>query len=48
VAIEPATGFLLLTTAVTIGGVVAGTILSALWFIRVLRRSGLRIRFSQV
>lgn len=48
VAIEPATVFLLLTTAVTIGGVVAGTILSALWFIRVLRRSGLRIRFSQV
>jgi hypothetical protein len=48
VAIEPAAVFLLLTTAVTIGGVVAGTILSALWFIRVLRRSGLRIRFSQV
>ena len=48
VAIEPATVFLLLTTAVTIGGVVLGTILSALWFIRVLRRSGLRIRFSQV
>ncbi len=48
VAIEPATVFLLLTTAVTIGGVVAGTILSALWFIRVLRRSGLRVRFSQV
>ena len=48
VAIEPATTFLLLTTAVTIGGVVAGTILSALWFIRVLRRSGLRVRFSQI
>jgi hypothetical protein len=48
VAIEPATVFLLLTTAVTIGGVVAGTILSALWFIRMLRRSGLRVRFSQV
>jgi hypothetical protein len=48
VAIEPATAFLLLTTAVTIGGVVAGSILSALWFIRVLRRSGLRVRFSQV
>ena len=48
VAIEPATVFLLLTSAVTIGGVVAGTILSAQWFIRVLRRSGLRLRFSQV
>src|SRR5207302_8393526 len=36
VAIEPATVFLLLTTAVTIGGVVAGTIFSALWFSRVL------------
>jgi hypothetical protein len=47
VAIEPAAVFLLLTTAVTIGGVVAGTILSALWFIQVLRRSGLRVRFSQ-
>jgi hypothetical protein len=39
--------FLLLTTAVTIGGVVAGTFLSALWFMRVLRRSGLRVRFAQ-
>jgi len=45
-AIESAKVFLLLTTAVTIGGVVAGTFLSALWFIRVLRRSGLRIRFT--
>jgi hypothetical protein len=39
--------FLLLTTAVTVGGVVAGTCLSALWFVRVLRRSGLRVRFAQ-
>jgi hypothetical protein len=46
-AIEPATVFLLLTTAVTIGGVVAGTLLSALWFIRTLRRCGLRVRFTQ-
>ena len=45
-AIEPVRVFLLLTTAVTIGGVVAGTFLSALWFIRVLRRSGLRVRFT--
>ena len=45
-AIEPVRVFLLLTTAVTVGGVVAGTVLSALWFIRVLRRSGLRVRFA--
>jgi hypothetical protein len=46
-AVAPVTVFLLLTTVVTVGGVVAGTILSALWFIRVLRRSGLRVRFTQ-
>lgn len=45
-AVEPARVFLLLTTAVTVGGVVAGTVLSALWFIRMLRRSGLRVRFA--
>jgi hypothetical protein len=45
-AIEPVKVFLLLTTAVTMGGVVAGTFLSTLWFIRVLRRSGLRVRFT--
>jgi small neutral amino acid transporter SnatA (MarC family) len=39
--------FLLLTTAVSIGGVVAGTFLSSVWFVRVLRRSGLRVRFAQ-
>ena len=39
--------FLLLTTAVTIGGVVAGTFLSAFWFFRVLHRFGLRVRFAQ-
>jgi hypothetical protein len=44
-ALEPAKAFLLLTTAVTIGGVVAGTFLSAVWFFRVLRRFGLRVRF---
>ena len=46
-AFEPVQLFLLLTTAVTVGGVVAGTVLSALWFARVLRRSGLRVRFAQ-
>lgn len=38
----------LLTTAVTVGGVVAGAFLSALWFVRVLRRLGLHVRFIQV
>jgi hypothetical protein len=38
--------FLVLTTAVTVGIVVAGAGLSALWFVMVVRRSGLRIRFA--
>ena len=46
-ALEPVKVFLLLTTAVTIGGVVAGTFLSAFWFFRVLRRFGLHVRFAQ-
>ena len=47
IAIEPAELFLLLTTAVTIGGVITGTVLSVLWFFRMLRRSGLRLHFAQ-
>jgi hypothetical protein len=46
-ALESVKVFLLLTTAVTLGGVVAGTFLSAVWFFRVLRRFGLRVRFAQ-
>ena len=46
-ALEPVKAFLLLSTAVTVGGVVAGTGASALWFFRVLRRCGLRVRFAQ-
>jgi hypothetical protein len=38
--------FLLLTTAVTMGIVVAGAGMSALWFVAVIRRSGLRVRFA--
>ena len=38
----------LLTTAVTVGGVAAGAFLSALWFVRVLRRLGLHVCFIQV
>jgi uncharacterized membrane protein len=47
-ALEPTTVFLLLTTVVTVVGVAAGTALSVLWFIRMLRRCGLRVRFGQV
>jgi hypothetical protein len=45
--VEPAPVFLLLTTVVTIAGTAAGTLLSVLWFIRMLRRCGLRVRFGQ-
>jgi hypothetical protein len=46
-AVEPASVFLLFTTVATIAGVAAGTVLSVLWFIRMLRRCGLRVRFRQ-
>jgi hypothetical protein len=46
-ALEPVKVFMLLTTAVTVGGVIAGTAASAFWFFRVLRRFGLRVRFAQ-
>jgi hypothetical protein len=45
--VEPATVFLLLTTVVTVAGVAAGTGASVVWFVRMLRRSGLRVRFGQ-
>jgi hypothetical protein len=44
---EPVSVFLLLTTAVTIALVVAGIGASALWFLSVLRRLGLRLCFAQ-
>ena len=46
-AAVPAPVFLLLTTVVTVAGVAAGTLLSVLWFIQMLRRCGLRVRFGQ-
>jgi uncharacterized membrane protein len=46
-AVEPTPVFLLLTTVVTVAGSAAGTLLSVLWFIRMLRRCGLRVRFGQ-
>jgi hypothetical protein len=45
-ALEPVKVFMLLTTVVTLGGIIAGTGASALWFFRVLRRHGLRVRFA--
>jgi hypothetical protein len=46
-ALEPAMVFLLLTTVVTVAGVAGGTCLSVVWFIRMLRRCDLRVRFGQ-
>jgi hypothetical protein len=43
---EPTKMFLLLSTAVTAALVVAGTCTSTLWFLSVLRRLGLRLRFA--
>jgi hypothetical protein len=43
---EPAGTFLMLSTAATIALVVAGTGASTLWFLSVLRRLGLRLRFA--
>ncbi len=45
-ATETTKVFLLLTTIVTIGGTAVGIFLSLLWFIRVLRRFGLHVRFA--
>lgn len=45
-AFEPASVFLPLTTVVTVAGVAVGTAASVVWFIRMLRRSGLRVRFG--
>jgi hypothetical protein len=46
-AVAPASMVLLLATVVMVGGVAAGALVSAFWFIRVIRRSGLRVRFTQ-
>jgi hypothetical protein len=44
--LEPVAVFLLLTTVVTVAGIGAGTLASVVWFIRMLRRSGLRVSFG--
>ena len=43
---EPTKTFLMLSTAATAALVVAGTGASTLWFLSVLRRLGLRLRFA--
>ena len=43
---EPAKVFLMLSTAATVALVVAGTGASTLWFLQVLGRLGLRLRFA--
>jgi hypothetical protein len=43
---EPTKTFLMLSTAATVALVVAGTGASTLWFLLVLRRLGLRLRFA--
>jgi hypothetical protein len=45
--VEPASVFLWLATVVTVAGVAAGTVASVVWFTRMLRRCGLRVRFGQ-
>jgi hypothetical protein len=44
--LEPTAVFLVLTTVVTIAGTAAGIMASVVWFIRMVRRSGLRVRFG--
>jgi hypothetical protein len=46
-AVEPARVFLLLTSILTVGGVVVGSVVSLLWFARVLRCFELQVRFVQ-
>ena len=43
---EPVSVFLMLSTAATIALVVAGAGASTLWFLWVLRKLGLRVRFA--
>lgn len=46
VATEPVPTFLLLSTTTTTGLILVGAAVSALWFFRVIRRLGLRLRFT--
>jgi hypothetical protein len=44
--VEPYTLVLILATVITVAGTVMGAVVSALWFVSVLRRLGLRVRFA--
>jgi len=46
-AVEPVSVVLLLVAVVTVGGVAAGAFGCLVWFMRVLRRCGLHVRFAQ-
>jgi hypothetical protein len=45
---EPASTFLMLSTAATVAFTVGGIGASTLWFLSVLRKNGLRVRFASV
>jgi ABC-type transport system involved in multi-copper enzyme maturation permease subunit len=47
-AIEPYALVILLAAIITVAGTAAGALISALWFVRVRRRLGLRLRFGPV
>jgi hypothetical protein len=47
VTVEPTRVFLTLTTVITAGGAIAGAAFCGLWFVRVVRRSGLRVAFTK-
>jgi hypothetical protein len=46
-AVEPYPVVVVLAMAITVAGIVVGAAVSALWFSRVLRQFGLRVRFGQ-
>jgi hypothetical protein len=45
--VEPFTVVLILATVITVAGTIAGALASAVWFMRVLRRFGLRVSFGR-
>lgn len=47
VTVEPTRVFLTLTTVITAGGAIAGAVFCGLWFVRVVRRAGLRVTFTK-
>jgi hypothetical protein len=45
---EPLATFLVLSTVATVGLIIAGICASVLWFVSMMRKSGLRVRFTPV